>query len=100
MKVCPVCGWPLASTRQIKTHMGIEHADVKFVTVLPSDGKFEMSVHDTYPDGDWLKIGNFWRTNDNQPFIALGQGLYAGEVDADQLGAHIADFLGLGKRVL
>lgn len=100
MNVCPVCGWPLNGERQLKTHMGIKHKGMKFLTVTPVGNDFDIQVHDVYPDGDWLGIGNFLRFTDSQRFLALGQGIYAGEVDADKLTAAIADFLGLGKRVL
>lgn len=100
MSVCPVCGWPLNGERQLKNHVQIKHRNVNFVTVTLSDEQFKMQSREVYPSGEWLPIGNFWRASDNKMFIALGQGIYAGEVDVDKLGADIADFLGLGKRVL
>lgn len=100
MKLCPVCGWPLNGISQLKTHLEIKHADVKYVTIKPFGNQFKMQIHHKYPDGDWVHIGGFLRSSDNQAFIALGQGIYAGEVDVDKLNADVAGFLGLGKRVL
>src|SRR5688572_22459456 len=100
MNMCPVCGWPLNGERQLKTHLEVKHSDVKYVAVKPFGNQFKMQIHQSYPKGDWLPIGGFLRTSDSQQFVALGQGIYAGEVKADKLSADIAEFLGLGKRVV
>jgi hypothetical protein len=74
--------------------------EAKFLTIKPFGNQFKMQIHHSYPKGGWVQIGVFWRASDNQRFIALGQGIYAGEVDEDKLSADIADFLNLGKRIM
>lgn len=100
MHVCPVCGWPLNTRGQLETHIEIKHSEVKFVAVTLHDGQFRIQIYHAYPPGEWDEIGGFWRASDDQHFVVLGQGIYAGEVDSDKLSADIAVFLGLGKRVL
>lgn len=100
MHTCPVCGWPLHSLSELKTHLEIKHKGVRYLTIEPSGSDFKMGNLHSYPEGDWDQIGGFWRASDDQQFVVLGKGIYAGEVDMDELSAAISDFLGLGKRVL
>lgn len=99
MNICPVCGWSLNGERQLKTHLEIKHGDVQYVTIKPFGNQFKMQIHHKYPAGNWLHIGGFLRRSDNQQFVALGQGIYADEVDVDKLNADVAEFLGLGRRI-
>lgn len=73
---------------------------VKYCTVKPSGDGLEMQIRNVWPEGPWYKIGDMYRDSDGQHFIVIAQGLYAGQVDEDKLSADIAEFLGLGKRVL
>lgn len=99
MFLCPICGWPLHTANEMKTHIEIKHNEVKFLTIKPFGNQFKMQIHHNYPKGKWDLLGGFWRKHDDQHFIALGQGVYAGEVDADKLSADVSEFLGLGRQV-
>lgn len=98
MLICPICGLALNTRAQLNTHLEVKHR-MQWLTVKPDGDAFEMEIHREFPEGGWIQIGAFWRISDDQYFIALGQGIYAGEVDEDKLNADIAKFLGLGKRV-
>lgn len=100
MNVCPVCGLPLNGKRALNTHLEVKHGDAKYLTVEPSGREFTIKIRDTYPKGSWDHIGIFLRESDEQHFIVLGRGIYAGEVSTERLSAAISDFLGLGRRIL
>lgn len=100
MKQCPICNLALNSQRHLKTHLEIKHRELKYLTVELDGDQFKMKIRQSYPDGEWDFIGKFWRAHDDQRFIALGRGIYAGEVDEERLSTDIAKVLDLGKWVM